>query len=240
MGEKISMTLKFYRLMTTVSFFAKPEMYAFLSCRSVQLTIKHGICNHSILAFVNYAAMLCGSKGTKDIQGASRIGKAALSCMKKRFHSPEMLPDLYLCYYGFVAHNTEPLQSCSDMFRQGFDSGMAMGDCGTAFLSSVQHIKSLLIAGEKLPILLQKVDYYLDLADKYKNELTKTYHLIYRDTISTLIDKGESTSSKRNINANENALKQANSSETMYFHRAIQAYWLGHSERCHHYIGKVL
>ncbi|KAL7543351.1 hypothetical protein ACHAXR_012671 [Thalassiosira sp. AJA248-18] len=242
MDEKLSITLKFYSLMATVSFFAKADMFGFLACRCVQLTMKHGICKYSIMGFVQYSTMFCGNNIAKDITAASRIGKAAICCMKKRFHSAGLMPKICFAYYGFVAFHTEPLQSCADMLRQGFDAGMSSGESTTAFFNATQHIKTALIAGEKLKTLLEKVDYYLELADQYKNELAKIYLLIFRDTLSTLIDKGESTSlNSTNKNANnENALKQANFSEVMYFHRAIQAYWLGHSERCHHYVGKML
>ena len=239
MDEKISTSLKFYSLMGDVSFIVKPQIGVFLTCRMVQLTMKYGVCKHSMMGFVRYAAILCGKK---DIQDASRIGKAAMSCLKKRFHSAEQLPRVYFAYYGYVAYHTEPLQSCADMLRQGFDAGMSIGESGTAFFNSIHHIKTSPIAGEKLSTLLDKVDYYLELADLYKNELTKTYLSIFRDTISTLIDKGESTSSKRNPSNTipENSTTPANSSETMHSHRVIQAFWLGHSERCHHYVGKVL
>jgi len=239
MEDNMVTILEFYGLMATVAFFANPDMFAFLTCRIVQLTLKHGICKHSIVGFVQYAALLCGNKTTKDIEDASRIGKLALSCLKKRFYSAEQLPKIYFAYYGLVAIHNEPLQSCSDMIQQGFGAGMSSGEISMALLNSIHHVNTLLIAGEKLPALLEKADYYLDLADRYKNELVKSHLLIFRDTISTLIDKGESNSSKSKINANENACKQASSSEAMYFHRAIQAYWLGYNERWHHYVLKV-
>jgi hypothetical protein len=85
------------------------------------------------------------------------------------------------------------------------------------------------------------MDYYLELADLYKNELTKTYFLIFRDTISTLINRGKSTSSKINPSSSGNDAKNsAHTSGTIYFHRALQAFWQGHVERCQHYLVKVL
>ena len=78
MDERLSISLKFYSFMTTLAFFAKPEIFAFLSCRMVQLTMQNGICKYSIMGFVQYAMMLC-CKRVKDIKGASQIGKAAMS-----------------------------------------------------------------------------------------------------------------------------------------------------------------
>jgi len=243
MDENLSIYLKFYSVMATVAFFAKPKMFPFLVCRMVELTMKHGICKYSVMGFVMYAAVLCGKSSTsKDIKFASYIGKAAITCLKKRFQAAVQVPKVYFSYYGYVAFHTEPLQLCAQMLRQGFDAGMSIGESGTAFFNSIHHIKTALIAGENLPTLLDRADYYLDLADQYKNELTKTYLCIFRETISTLIDKGETTSSKNNpkYTITENSIKPANSSEAKQFHRAFQAFWLGHSERCHHFIGRML
>ena len=244
MDAKLSISIKFYSLMAAVSFFVEPNMLAFLACRSITLVTKHGICKHSILALCQYAAVKATRATTEDIQEATRLGKAAMFCLNKRFHSTEVVaqvPKIYYTFYGFVAYYTENLQLCANMLRQGFDAGMSAGDSATAFLNSVQHIKTSFIAGEKLPTLLKQVEYYLTLLDLYKHELVKTYLLIFRDTLSTLIDKGESTSSNINQSSSENDVKPgAHSSESMYFHRALQAFWLGHHDRCKHYSVKVL
>jgi hypothetical protein len=126
------------------------------------------------------------------------------------------------------------------MLRQGFDAGMSLGESGTAFFNAIRHIRTAVIAGESLPILLEKVDYYLALANTYQNEIAKTYFSIFRGTISTLIDKGVPTSlSPLAIDAPTN-IANAQVLEVIYFHRAIQAYWQSHSERCQHYIKKFL
>jgi len=241
MAKKFSITLKFYNFITTIAFFTKPEIFAFLACKSFQLTMKQGICKYSILGLVLYAAaIISGSKTMKDTQEASRIGKAAMSCFKKRFHSADQLSIVYFAYFGLVAAAYEPLQSCAEMLRQGFDAGMSDGDPATALLNSIQHVNMALIAGEKLSALFDKVNYYLELADLHKHELGKTFLSIFRDTISVLIDTRESTSSNMNNTTSENgATKLANNSGTVYFHRAIQAFCLGHSERCQHFIEKV-
>jgi len=125
------------------------------------------------------------------------------------------------------------------MLRQGFDAGMSLGESGTAFYNAIQHIRIALAAVESLPILLEKVDYYLALANTYQNEIAKSYLSIYRGTISTLIDKGDSTSaSPLAIDVPTNTAN-ANILESIHNHRAIQVYWQGHSERCQYYIWKL-
>jgi hypothetical protein len=83
------------------------------------------------------------------------------------------------------------------------------------------------------------VDYYLEQANTYQNEIAKAYLSIFRGTVSTLIDKRQSTSLSPlaiDIPTDTANIKVL---AVMYFQRAIQAYWQGYSERCQHYIGKL-
>ena len=239
MDKRQSISMNIYSLMATAEHFApvKPEMSTFIICRMVQYTMEKGLCKYSIAGFVQYAMLLCTSKITKvDIEGALRIAKAAMSCSKTRYDRTDQLPFLYCVYYGFVAVYTEPLQTCADMLRQGFDAGMSLGDTCNAFFNSVQHIKTAIIVGDRLPTLLKKVDYYLKLASTYQNETVGAFLSVNRDTISLLLG-GEPSSTPYAIDVPTNTAN-AHILEITYYHRAFQAYWQGYSERCEHYIGK--
>jgi hypothetical protein len=241
MDERLSISIHFYCIMGSASFFGKPEMLPFIACRIVQLTMKNGLSRYSIIGFAQYATVLLSSNNVKNrVESASRIGKAAMSCYRERYNTAYILPALYSLYYGHVAFHTEPLHACADMLRQGFDAGMSLGESGMAFYNAIQHIKTAVVAGDRLPSLLEKVDYYLEQANTYKNEIAKAYLSVFRGTITTLINKGGSTSSSPLAidvpTDTENALLL----ESINFHRVVQAYWQGYSERCQHYIGKLL
>ena len=94
------------------------------------------------------------------------------------------------------------------------------------------------MAGDRLPTLLENVDYYLKLANTYQNEMIKTFLSINRETISILIDNGGSSSSTPFAVDVPTDTEETKVLEEMYYNRAIQAYWQGHSERCQHYIKK--
>ena len=265
---KHCISLRFYSLMAMVAFFTKPNIFMFLSCRIVALTMRHGMCKYSIIGLCQYAAVKGSSMSVKDIKEASRVGKASMFCLNKRFHPTEVvsqvpiiISELFDCcvfslsrahasppiihlsvsiYYGLVAFHTEPLQLCADMLRQSFDAGMSVGDSAIAFINSIQQIKTSFLAGEKLSSLLEKVHYNLELAEQYKNELMKTYFLIFCDTISVLKDKGNSESSIDPGSSESDVKTGAHASEALYFHRALQAFWQGYSERSQHYLAKVL
>ena len=129
--------LKFYLIITIVSFYAKPAMVPFFTCRMVQISMKHGICKYTLTGehpflcihcyntapplifpslrfagLVQFAGMSCSNIMIRDIKGAIRIGKMAMSAMKRRFgSSTETLPNLHLAYYGFVSVFCDPVQS---------------------------------------------------------------------------------------------------------------------------------
>ena len=94
-----------------------------------------------------------------------------------------------------------------------------------------------------MPTLLRETDKYLSLIGHNSNTMSRAYLLTYRQTISTLIDKGVNTGV---------AIDQAESrdmSEEMYthrrsvvsnFHQGLQSFWIGYNERCFHFIEKLL
>ena len=89
------------------------------------------------------------------------------------------------------------------------------------------------MAGDRLPTLLEKVDYYLKLTNTYQNETAKASFSLLLETISILMGKGGNAIDVPDA-ASEHFLS------VIHFHRAMQAHWQGHSERCQHYIKKLL
>ncbi|KAL3822373.1 hypothetical protein ACHAXA_010851 [Cyclostephanos tholiformis] len=243
MNGKLTPTMTFFSLITSAAFFAKPEIIPFVACRMVQLTMKNGLCKYSIVGFIQLATALGSMKiaksaAKKNIEDASRIGKAAMSCYQNRYNTSDQLPQLHAVYYGFFAWHTESLQTCADMLRRGFDAGMSLGQTNNAIFNSVHYVKTAIIAGQKLPTLLVAVDCFLKLANKHQRDIPKVYLMINHCTISKLINKREMSSPTSydppSVMANEHIL------QIMYANRALHAFWQGHSERCQHYIKKFL
>ena len=243
MDEKLGISMKFFNVVMTASYLGKPkrEMMIFFTCKMVQFMMNNGLCKYSILAFIKFAALLCSNKLPKiggSFELGLRIGKAALLCSTKRYHSSELSPNINFVYYAHIAFHTEPLQTCADMFRQGFDTSMSLGDSGTAFLHSIHHIRTGLLVGDRLLTVLGRVDYYLELANTYHNEVAKATLAVNRETISALIDKGWSTNSAHSTAEASTNMESSQMLAGLYFLRATQAYWQGHYERCQYFIGK--
>ena len=243
MNEKLALTMNFYSIIMSAAFFAKPEIVPFVACRMVQLTQKNGLCKYSIVGFVQLAMALSNKRITKkvtkkNIEDASQIGKAAMSCYQNRYNTSDQLPQLSIAYYGFFAWHIESLQKCAEMLRRGFDAGMSLGQTQNALVNSIHDIKYSFAAGYKLPTLLDKLDYTLELANKHQQNMAKVYLMMFRGTLSALINKLEASSPKSYDPPTE--MVNAHVLEVMYGHRALQAFWQGHSDRCQHYIKKFL
>jgi hypothetical protein len=229
--------MDFYGIMTSSALFARPEMRLFLICRKVQLTMNTStLCEGSVISFIELASVLC--REDTGIEGASRLGKVAMSCFKKRYHgSTIVMARLYCIYYSCIAFHSEPLQSCAYMLRLGFDIGMSTGETVGAFFNASTHINTALAAGERLPTLLDKVNYYLGLAETYQNKFATIMLSITRDTISTLIGKTGSTTPTCQSDAPAGMPDFI--TKASIISSAITAFWQGHSDRCQFYIDKL-
>ena len=239
MEPQLAAVMSFYAVMTRAACLARPEILPFLACRMVQLTMENGLCMDSLTGFIVLAALLCKkSMGDEiDILCATKIGKAAMTCLSQRY-SAEKIPVTYSVYYFFVAWHSEPLQICAEKLRRGFEVGMSLGDSHTAFYNSLQQVTSAILAGERLPTLLEKVDYYFGLANIYKDNFGKRSFSFHRHTIKILIGGGESW--WMDVKLQCLALLPAKIRENLYFFSALKTYWQGQTKRCKYYVEKML
>ena len=85
----------------------------------IYATLSYHHCFTSCVGFVAYAAMGCAHNALSDIQEACRIGKLAMSVLKRFDSSIDQVPRLYLIYYCVVAIYSEQVQSCANNLRRG-------------------------------------------------------------------------------------------------------------------------
>jgi hypothetical protein len=199
--------------------------------------MESGLCKHSISGFLTLAALICRFVPKKETATSTKIGKAAMSCFTQRYNTSEQISETYGTYYGYVAWRTEPLQTCTKKHGQAFDVGMSLGESGMAFNNSVCQIRSSILAGDRLPSLMEKLDYYMKLADAYNNELGKLFFTIFHSTIAILIGGGESSHNSAGT-LSELAIQRF--SEALHFHSALRAYWQGYYERSQHFVDKMI
>lgn len=169
----------------------------------------------------------------------SRIAKNALS-LRERFDTVAQTPEVYLNFYGGIAWRFETFQVCADYLCRGFETGLSTGNTHAAWLCALQATLLSIISGANLKSLLNKIDYYLHLSKTFNIEIGKNLLLVYRESLSILIDKGEATGIEAkptlgDINDPGNKLRVI-----FYRHEAVRAFWLGYTERCQHCCQKIL
>jgi hypothetical protein len=158
----------------------------------------------------------------------------------EKFDATRQIPSVYFNFYGRVAWHFEPIQVCADKTRRAFEIALSSGHVDIAFYCSFHVVKYAIFSGENLRSLLKKIDYYLHLLVTYKSEVARNYLLTFRETVSLLIDNGQATrigakACYGDINDPGNKMR-----ESLFFHKALQCYWLGHTERCQYYSEKCM
>ena len=113
---------------------------------------------------------------------------------------------------------------------------MSLGESDSAFNNSICQIRTLILAGDRLPSLMEKVDYFMQKADTYNNELGKYFFSIFRRTIAVLINGGDSSHYSHTLS--ETAIQKF--SEAILFHSALRTYWQGHHKRSKHFVDKMM
>ena len=83
-----------------------------------------------------------------------------------------------------------------------------------------------------MPTLLKRIEYYLEVTKRYSNTIAKLCLVPYRDTILMLMGK------ECNSDVQDDALNIP--ADARSFQKAIRAYWMGHSERCHYFTEKIV
>lgn len=169
----------------------------------------------------------------------SRIAKDAMS-LQEKFDMTAIIPDLYVYFYGRIAWRFEPLQAGIDKLRQGFEAGLSSGHADMGLHSAVQVIKNTICMGANLTSILKEIDYYLHTMETYKSAMGRTFMLIFRETVSTLIDNGEATGIGANPSVGDLNDQKNKFRESVLYHSAIRCYWLGHTERCRYYSEKCM
>jgi hypothetical protein len=152
------------------------------------------------------------------------------------FDIKDQIPAVHLHYYGRIAWRFEPFQVCTDKLRRGFESGLSCGNTESGFYCSFHAIKTAIFSGANLKSLLKELDYYINLAETYKSNLIENILLIYRETVCSLIDNGHTTSIEAKHRPGDyDGHGGEILDDLVFFHKAIQAYWVGYSDRCRHF-----
>ena len=235
--------MQFYNQVCLISYFVNPPMLHWYTAKQVELTLEHGVCKYSVLGIMNYSLIL-GGKLIQDVQGGYRLGKVSLKLLERFDRAQDLIPGMYLCYYGFIALHIEPFQSCADMLKRGMEIGLSNGDTQTALLNGSSYIQKSLISGMNLLDLKKECDYQMRLIDSNSQPMSKMYmsRLVYMSRlhlsiVRVLIVQRDPTADPNRPDEDDASVKEFSESQTFRnawqsFHNVWQSFWLGHYDRC--------
>jgi predicted ATPase len=104
--------------------FGRESLLPELVLKLVQITIQHGLCNVSSVAF-GWFGLILAAQG--QIQLATNYGELALELLD-RFDSKQWLPRVYLCVYGGIFGWHQSMKKAIDPLSQGYHVGIETGD----------------------------------------------------------------------------------------------------------------
>ena len=177
-----------------------------------------------------------------DYLSFSRIANNAMSLTKNFNFSSDEMADLVFEYVYSVGY-LEWFHLGVRRLRSIFESALSSGNAGKAFFTSTQLIVLSIISGEKkLTPLLKEIDYYLHLLETYNDEITRTFLVMFRTTVSMLVGKKVADDITEANNSLETGAEDDETpqiiTDMIYINGTIQSYWLGYKERCCHFAKK--
>ena len=118
--------MQFLNLLILLAYAVRPDMFPIISCKMLETSIDHGVCNITPFAFGVYGAFLV-STTIPDVIGGYRMGRVAKELMKL-LNAIEILPRLYTTIYAMINIWKDPFQASLGKHIEAFDVGTNKGD----------------------------------------------------------------------------------------------------------------
>src|SRR5262249_53995806 len=124
-----------------------PHLQAWMLCKAVNLSLEHGNCDASCLAYVMLGRV--AAQHFRDYQTAVRFGQLGCELVEgrglKRFEA-----GTYLYFSNIIAPWMKHVRTYAGLQRRAFDAANKLGDLSYANYATVSLNSNLLFAGDPL------------------------------------------------------------------------------------------
>ena len=121
---KINMAVDMIKAGITALYLGSPPLFIILTCKGLQLSLKHGISPSTPMTMSCVGILFAGIE--KDYDRARELGEAGLAiCEKYRFK--KVFPQTATQTFAFIRHYKRPMQQFVAPLRYSMDVGMRMG-----------------------------------------------------------------------------------------------------------------
>lgn len=170
--------------MVCQAYFAGSEYWPLILLRSVQLSVRYGVCKLSALTFPAYGTFLCGYLG--DFKGGFRYGLVGLSLLE-RFKAKELQARVSTRLHTFISHWTQPAHLSLRPTVDAYRVGMEYGDIENALWNIIQYCVLSVNTGQPLLPLESNMNAFCQQMAQYKHHYFLTEMLLIRQMTQNLM-----------------------------------------------------
>ena len=145
------------------AFFTDRNLDSLAICRAVNLSLEHGNCDASCLAYITLGRIAGPRFG--NYQGAFRFGQVGFELVERR-GLKRFQAGTYLYYAAWIARWMRHVRASSDLQRRAFEEANKIGDLTYAAYATVNLNTDLLVAGGPLSEVQREAELGLAFSQK--------------------------------------------------------------------------
>ena len=139
------------------------NLASLMICRAVSLSLEHGNCDGSCVAY-EWLARIAG-RNFGDYRNGFRFGQLGYELVERR-GLKRFQASTYHCFVNFVVPWTKHVRACRDLLRRVFEAASRNGELTYAAYTCNNLNSDLFFAGEPLPEVQVEAERGLEFADK--------------------------------------------------------------------------
>ena len=160
--------MKYMHMMILYLYYAKPLKLPLVACRMIELSLQHGICRESAMAFSAHALVCCSFLG--DYEGGYQIGCIATAIVEK-FNARELVGRINMALCACVNVWTQPLQSTLPLLEYGYDAAISSGDPEYALICTQVHTMNAFLCGQPLEGIVENLSRLTKECNRHRMDL---------------------------------------------------------------------
>jgi len=164
---------------------AAPNLIPVVVFTMLSLSIKYGNSPLAAYGYCIYGYMLCGAG---DIESGYRFGKLALKLLQQ-MNALELQSKVSALFYGCINVWKHHPQANLEAMIEGIKKGLEVGDIEYACHNAVNYCQQFLLIGKPLEVVAQKQLHYLDLTQKFRQEVSDNYLSLSRQLVLNLLGR---------------------------------------------------
>ncbi|MEM1162578.1 MAG: AAA family ATPase, partial [Pseudomonadota bacterium] len=176
-------TMRLFHSMLSATYASSPDLFVVLTSRMVELSIERGLSSMSIVAFADFAIVLCGRRDEFELGYA--YGRLSLGLIEK-LSARDVEARVTFMFYSFVHHWTEHLSGAFAPLRDAFQTGMDTGDAQYAAMSAFDYGFNLFWLGGPLAHADKEMLRFDEGILSTGQDWIRMLHLMYRQAVASL------------------------------------------------------